>query len=103
MCTLSLSQNVYIDTLLCHFNLEDCKLLAQPLDPHIPFSVDQFLTNIEETAAMKAVPYREAVGALNWVAIGTWPDITFGVGQLAQFMENPRRVHWEAVNVSSDT
>jgi hypothetical protein len=30
--TLSLSQHVYIDTLLHRFNLEDCKSLAQPLD-----------------------------------------------------------------------
>ena len=52
-CTLSLSQHAYIDTLLCHFNLKDCKPLAQPLDPHIQFSVDQCLTNIEEKAAMK--------------------------------------------------
>ena len=79
------------------FNLEDCKPLAQPLDSHIQFSVDQCLTTIEEKAAMKAVPYREAVGALNWVAVGMWPDIVFAVGQLVRFMENPRRVHWEAV------
>jgi len=95
--TLSLSQHSYIDTLLRRFNLEDCKPLAQPLDPHVQFSKDQCPTTVEEKAAMKAVPYREAVGALNWVAVGTRPDISFAVGQLAQYMENPGRVHWEAV------
>jgi len=30
-CTLSLSQHSYIDTLLHHFNLKDCKPLTQPL------------------------------------------------------------------------
>ena len=39
-CTLSLSQHSYINTLLCHFNLEDCKPLAQPLSPHVQFSTD---------------------------------------------------------------
>ena len=95
--TLSLSQHAYINTLLRRFNLEDCKPVAQPLSPHVLFSTDQCPTTIEEKAAMRAVPYREAVGALNWVTIGTRPDIVFVVGQLARFMENPGRVHWEAV------
>ena len=87
---------MYIDTILHHFNLKDRKALAQPLDPHIQFSTDQCPTTIEEKAAMRAIPYREAVGALNWVTVGTQPDIAFAVGQLARFMENSGRVHWEA-------
>ena len=55
--TLSLSQHAYIDTLLHHFNLEDCKQLAQLLDHHIQFLMDQCLTTIEEKTAMKAVLY----------------------------------------------
>jgi hypothetical protein len=55
--TLSLSQHAYIDTLLHRFNLEDCKPLAQPLNPHVQLSVDQCPTTTEEKAAMKAVPY----------------------------------------------
>jgi hypothetical protein len=46
--------------------------------------MDQCLTTIEEKAAMKAVPYQEAVGVLNWVAVGTQPDITFSTGQLQE-------------------
>jgi len=46
---------------------------------------------------MKVVLYREAVGYLNWAAVGTHPDISFVVGVLLQYLENPRRVHWEAV------
>ena len=45
---------------------------------------------------MKGVPFRELVGALNWLAVGTRPDIDFIVGQLVQFLDNPGRVHWEA-------
>jgi hypothetical protein len=69
-CTLSLLQHAYIDTLLHHFNLKDCKPLAQPLDPHVQFLKDQCPTTVEEKVAMKAVPYREAVSTLNWVAVG---------------------------------
>ena len=46
---------------------------------------------------MKVVPFWELVGALNWLAVGTQPDIAFVVGQLAQLLENPGCIHWEAV------
>ncbi len=46
---------------------------------------------------MKKVPYRAAVGSLMYAAVGTRPDIAFAVGLLAQFLENPGQVHWEAV------
>ena len=32
-----------------------------------------------------------------YAALGTWPDISFAVSLLSQFMQNPRRPHWEAV------
>ncbi len=43
------------------------------------------------------VPYREAVGALNWAALTTRPDIAFAVTTVACFGANPRPTHWEAV------
>src|SRR6202522_3182920 len=54
---------------------------------------DNCPTTIEGKQDMKGVPYRELIGALNWLAVGTRPDIAFVVGQ---FLENPGRVHWEA-------
>src|SRR5204863_2474677 len=33
---------------------------------------------------------------LNWLAVGIRLDISFAVGTLAQFMENPGEAHWEA-------
>ena len=35
--------------------------------------------------------------SLNYCAVATRPDIAFPVSLLAQFLENPGRVHWEAV------
>ena len=37
------------------------------------------------------------VGALMYLAIGTWPDIAYAVGKLAQFNNNPGQTHWQAV------
>ena len=46
---------------------------------------------------MHDVPYREAVGALNWAALATCPDILFTVSTMARFASNPGPVHWDAV------
>jgi hypothetical protein len=40
-------------------------------------------------------PYRELIGALSWLALGTCPDIAFAISSLAQFSHNPGHIHWE--------
>ena len=57
---------------------------------HIPRGI------YEDKQEMKNVPYHEIIGALNWLAVGSCPDIAFVVGQLVQFLENPGQIHWEA-------
>src|SRR5271168_196197 len=84
--TLSISQKSYIESLLRRFNLEDAKNLTVPIDPNIRLSKDDCPVSVEDKQEMKGVPYQEAIGALNWVAVGTRPDIAFVVGQLAQFL-----------------
>jgi hypothetical protein len=95
--TVTLSQSTYIDSILTRFNFVDLKPFATPMDPSIRLSKDQCPQTPEEVAEMCKVPYREAVGSLNYCAVATRPDIAFSVSLLAQFMENPGRVHWEAV------
>ena len=91
-----MSQEAYINLVVRRFNLEDAKPLSTPIDANTHLLKDDCPTFAEEKQEMKGVPYREAVGALNWLAVGSRPDIVFVVGQLAQFLKNPGRVHWEA-------
>jgi hypothetical protein len=58
------------------------------MDPNIRLTKDDCPTSDDDKAEMKKVPYREAIGALNWAAVGSRPDIAFVVGQLAQFLDN---------------
>ena len=46
---------------------------------------------------MRNIPYCKAVGALNWAALATHPDIAFAVATVARFATNPGPAHWEAV------
>ena len=46
---------------------------------------------------MTKIPYRQAIGSLMWATVATRPDIAFAVSVLSQFLENPGRIHWEAI------
>jgi Reverse transcriptase (RNA-dependent DNA polymerase) len=95
--TIHMSQRTYIESMLRHFNFEDLKPLSTPMDTSFRLTKEQAPSSNEEHAIMRHVPYREAVGALNWAALATHPDIVFAVATIAHFASNPGPAHWEAV------
>ena len=94
--TISLSQHAYIDSILLHFNFTGLKPSSIPMDPSAPLLKSQSPTKLADITRMKNIPYCEAVGLLMYAAMGTRPDIVFTVSTVAQFLDNPRWVHWEA-------
>ena len=56
-----------------------------------------FEVTTSQTDKVQRVPYAEAIGSVLWPAMISRPDITFAVGILAQFIQNPAEVHWEAL------
>ena len=46
---------------------------------------------------MNNIPYREAVGTLLWLSLGTRPDICYAVSQVAKFNDCFGKEHWDAV------
>jgi transposase InsO family protein len=95
--TLHLNQHKYALDVLKRFNMEDCKAVSTPLDPGCRLSKDLCPQSDEERLAMKDIPYLAAVGSLNYLAIGTRPDLAHAVGELGQFNSNPGLGHWKAV------
>jgi len=95
--TISLSQTSYIDTILARFNFDDLKPSSIPIDPSQPLARSQCPSKLTDIAHMKNIPYREAVGSLMYASMGTRPDITFATNTVAQFVDNPAWIHWEAV------
>lgn len=87
-CTISFSQKAYIEKVLKRFNMTDAKSISTPLDPNTQLSIAQYPSTPEEYADMCNIPYREAVGSLMYLAIGTCLDITFTVVFLSQFLQN---------------
>jgi Reverse transcriptase (RNA-dependent DNA polymerase) len=95
--TIHLSQCAYIDMILCHYNFANLKPLSTPMDVQVRLSSKQAPTSTAECAIMHDVPYREAIGTLNWAALSTCPDIAFAVATMVCFALNPGPVHWEAI------
>ncbi|KIP03168.1 hypothetical protein PHLGIDRAFT_78019 [Phlebiopsis gigantea 11061_1 CR5-6] len=95
--TVSFSQCAYIDQILSRYGFEDIKPLSIPMDPHLQLSQDQCPKTTSEQAEMRHKPFRQALGALMYAAVGTRPDIAYAVFQLARYSENPGITHWTAL------
>ena len=88
-CTLAISQETYINTVVHHFHLEDAKSLSVLIDANTRLLKEDCLVSDEDKREMKTIPYCKAVEVLNWIAVGTRPDIAFVISHLVQFLENP--------------
>jgi reverse transcriptase-like protein len=95
--TVHLSQHMYIDSILCHYHLADLKPLSTPMDTSTWLMIEQAPMSIAEHAIMHDVLYCEAIGALNWAALATHPDIMFAVATVTCFAVNPGPAHWDAI------
>ena len=67
------------------------------MDPSTQYSKDQSPLTPNQVAKMNRVPYSKAIGSILWLAVISRPDITYAVGILLQFIQNPGPVHWEGV------
>ena len=91
--TISIYQEAFIDSILMRFKLADATTVATPLTPGTHLSADDCPISKDEIEEMSNRPYRELVGALAWLTLGTRSDIAFATRSLARFGHNPGRVH----------
>ena len=68
-----------------------------PCDPSVTLSRSMGPQSPEERGEIVGVPYREAVGTLLWLSLGTRPDICYAVSQVAKFNDCYGKEHWKAV------
>eukprot|EP00253_Pinus_taeda_P010639 PITA_10639 len=86
---ISLSQSKYACDILRHFHMEDCKPAPSPFQSGVKLSVSCTSPEVDATS------YRQLVGKLLYLT-HTRPDLSFAVGLVARFMQNPREIHWKA-------
>jgi len=96
--TLLLSQEKYINDLLTKFNMATSHSVATPLEAGIRYSRHQpDNPPSSEQHLMDKVPYKQAIGSLQYLVTCTRWDLAFPVNHLAQFMQDPTPAHWLGV------
>uniref|UniRef100_A0A251S554 Putative reverse transcriptase, RNA-dependent DNA polymerase n=1 Tax=Helianthus annuus TaxID=4232 RepID=A0A251S554_HELAN len=84
-----LSQHQYAKGLLDRFNMSNCTTLSTPMEYGLRLSKQDMDDDVDSNL------YRRLVGSLMYLT-NTRPDIMFAVNKISQFMEQPKRSHWEA-------
>lgn len=77
---------MYIKKIIKKFNMENASPITTPAD------INTYLTKSNEESHVP-FPYRQAVGSLMFAAIVSRPDISYAVGEVSKFTENPKSCH----------
>lgn len=94
---VALDQESYVEAIFSRFNMTNCKPVNTPMNVSEKLTKAMCPATVEETEAMKNIPYREAVGCLMYLAQSTRPDICYAVNVLSRFNSSPAVSHWNAV------
>lgn len=95
--TISMDQRKYTEEILRRFKMDDCNPVKTPVDTNQQLSTEMSPQSPTQVDEMKNVPYREAVGSLLYLSQCTRPDISFAVGYVSKFNNQPGKAHWNAV------
>ncbi|XP_058216894.1 uncharacterized mitochondrial protein AtMg00810-like [Rhododendron vialii] len=85
-----LGQSKYVTDILHRARLTDTKTVDTPLELHAKFSASDGVPLEDPTE------YREFVGCLVYLTV-IWPDISYAVHIVNQFVSAPRTTHWAAL------
>jgi hypothetical protein len=86
---ITLRQSAYAKKLLERGGMDGCKPCQSPMEERLKLSKDSTSPRVNATS------YRSIIGGLRYLA-HTRPDISFAVGYLSRFMEDPREDHLTA-------
>ncbi|KAM1907090.1 hypothetical protein ACFX14_026784 [Malus domestica] len=85
-----LCQQKYAKDLLKRFGMLECKLILTSMEPNAKMCAHEG-KDLED-----ATMYRQLVGSLIYLTL-TRPDISYAVGVMSRYMQNPKKPHLEAV------
>ncbi|GJT46799.1 retrovirus-related pol polyprotein from transposon TNT 1-94 [Tanacetum coccineum] len=94
---LHISQEQYIEKVLCRFNIDKAKVVSSPLNTNFKLTNKDCPSSNKNIEKMDRVPYASAVGSLMYAMVCTRLDLAHVVGVISRFLSNPGKKHWEAV------
>nr|GEX60055.1 ribonuclease H-like domain, reverse transcriptase, RNA-dependent DNA polymerase [Tanacetum cinerariifolium] len=87
---ISIKQFAYTNKILKEAGMIDCYKTWIPMDPGTR------LTKITEGTMVNSTEYRSLIGCLRYL-LHTRPDLSYSVGLLSRFMQEPREQHMKAI------
>ena len=87
-----IGQPAYTESLLQKFGMEKAKPVSTPVDTSV-----KLVKATEDEDCVDHSLYQSAVGSLLYLSVGTRPDITYAVSNVAKFCAKPSKQHWTAV------
>jgi hypothetical protein len=93
----SISQQQYAKDVIFKYFPDSILSKNNPTDVNVILSTSMNAVSDTDIEFMNNIPYREAIGSLLWLSMGTRPDITYAVSQVAKFNSDPGPQHWKAV------
>lgn len=89
---MKICQTGYINEVLERFGMSECRPVSTPMEPGTKLQKED--EKSDEKA--ESFPYRQLVGALMYLSVGTRPDISHAVSALSQFNDRHEEQHWKA-------
>ena len=86
----TLGQAAYAQKLLKKAGMQDCNSCQAPMEVRLK------MTKASSTPMVDSTMWRSLVGIL-WYLVHTWPDISFAIGYVNRYMEQPHEEHLAAV------
>jgi len=104
---ITLDQTHFVDQVLSRFGMVDCKPVSTPLDAstqlkhtaegeEVKEDENKTTREVYSKNNVDSTLYRQIIGSLMFLTIGTRPDISAAVGIVSQFAENPSQAHFSA-------
>lgn len=86
---LKIKQSRYTENLLRKFNMENCNFSKIPIDPKLKFDLTK--------GKVTEKPFRELVGCLMYLMLGTRPDICFSINYFSRYQDQASDETWSNI------
>lgn len=86
---ITIDQKSAIEYLIDKYNVQDCKKVKTPMEVNLD------LKRNEDVKFITKLPYKELLGSLTYIMIGSRPDICFSIGFFGRYQECATDEHFK--------
>ncbi len=90
--TMTIDQICYIEDILAAYRMENCSPVSSPIDGY-----ESTAPGVSGEPLADTQLYQQAIGSLQYCAVGTRMDISYALRRLSQHLSQPTIRHWNAV------